>query len=124
MPPIVTCPATDETRARVEAAWDEYDKAVQVDGQADEWDRRCIDRVIHAFAMQGRPFSANDLRELLPPVRKALISHRLRVANRDGLIRRVGKTPSTLKSTHAHEINVYAPARRGPATPTPGGEEA
>ena len=81
--------------------------AVQVDGPADEWDRACLDRVILAFAKQGHPFSANDLRELLPPVRKALISHRLRVAARDGLIRRVGKTPSTLKSTHAHEINVY-----------------
>ena len=104
---IVACAPTEETRARVQVAWDEYDKAVQVEGPADEWDRACIDRVIRAFAAQGHPFSTNDLRDLLPPVRKALISHRLRVANRDGLIRRVGKTPSTLKSTHAHEINVY-----------------
>ncbi len=125
--PIITCPTSDETRRLVEVAWDEHDRAVRSDGPADDWDKLVIDKVIHAFAAQGRPFSANDLRELLPPVRKALISHRLRVAHKDGLIRRVGKTPSTLKSTHAHEINVYAPTRRAATTsttPTPGGEEA
>ena len=104
---IVACQPTEETRRRVEVAWDEYDKAVQVEGPADEWDRACLDRVILAFAAQGHPFSANDLRELLPRVRNALISHRLRAALNAGIITRVGKTPSTLKSTHAHEINVY-----------------
>lgn len=109
---IVTCPTTDETRLKVEAAWDEYDKAVLVDGPADEWDKRVIDRVIYAMAAQGQPFSVNDFRELLPPVRNALISHRLRAAQHAGVIRRVGKTPSILKSTHAHDINVYQGAKR------------
>lgn len=108
---IVACAPTEETRARVQVAWDEYDKAVQVEGPADEWDRACIDRVIRAFAAQGHPFSVNDFRELLPRVRNALISHRLRAAMNAGVITRVGKTPSTLKSTHAHEINVYQGTR-------------
>ena len=110
--PIIVCPTTDETRRLVEVAWNEYDRAVQVDGPADDWDKLCIDKVIHAFAGQGRPFSVNDFRELLPPVRNALISHRLRAAQHAGVISRVGKTPSTLKSTHAHEINVYRGAKR------------
>ena len=122
--PIITCPTTDETRARIQVAWDEYDKAVQIDGPADEWDKRVIDQVIHAMVAQGRPFSVNDFRELLPRVRNALISHRLRVAQHDGLIRRVGKTPSTLKSIHAHDINVYAPVRRPATTTAPAGGEA
>ena len=104
---IVACARTEETRARVQVAWDEYDKAVQVDGPSDIWDKQVIDRVIYAMAAQGQPFSVNDFRELLPRVRNALISHRLRAAMNAGVITRVGKTPSTLKSTHAHEINVY-----------------
>ena len=55
----------------------------------------------------NRPFSVNDFRELLPEVRNCLISHRLRAALNAGVLVKVGKTPSTLKSTHAHEINVY-----------------
>jgi hypothetical protein len=109
--PIISCPTTDETRARVAAAWDEYDKAVKIDGPADEWDKRVIDRVIHAMADQGHPFSVNDFRELLPQVRNCLISHRLRAAMNAGVIERVGKVPSDLKSTHGHEINVYRGTR-------------
>lgn len=104
---IVACAPTEETRARVQVAWDEYDRAVQIEGPADEHDKLVIDRVIYAMAAQGQPFSVNDFRELLPRVRNALISHRLRAAMNAGVITRVGKTPSTLKSTHAHEINVY-----------------
>jgi len=76
-------------------------------GQADVYDKQVIDRVIYAMAGQGHPFSVNDFRELLPEVRNCLISHRLRAAVNAGVLVKVGKTPSTLKSTHAHEINVY-----------------
>ena len=108
---IVACAPAEETRARVQVAWDEYDRAVQIEGPADEHDKLVIDRVIYAMAAQGQPFSVNDFRELLPRVRNALISHRLRAAMNAGVITRVGKTPSTLKSTHAHEINVYQGTR-------------
>lgn len=125
MRPIIVCPATDETRARVAAAWSEYEAAIADGSPADVWDKAVIDRVIHALAQQGRPFSANDFRELLPQVRTALISRRLIVAQNDGVIRRVGKTPSTLKSTHGHDINVYAPTRAHSLTaPAPEGDPA
>ena len=108
---IVASAQVEENRAQVQVAWDEYDRAVQIEGPADEHDKLVIDRVIYAMAAQGQPFSVNDFRELLPRVRNALISHRLRAAMNAGVITRVGKTPSTLKSTHAHEINVYQGTR-------------
>lgn len=50
---------------------------------------------------------ADHAEQRLATLQHALISHRLRAAQHAGVIRRVGKTPSTLKSTHAHDINVY-----------------
>lgn len=107
--PIIVAPVTDKVRALVETGWSAYHAAVQEHGPSDEWDRRVIDQAIRAFVLQGKPFSANDLRPLLPEVRKCLISRRLIVAQNDGLIRYVGVTPSTLKSTKAARVNVYAP---------------
>mgnify|MGYP000039955643 FL=1 len=104
---LTVAPTSDEVRRLVAVAWDEYEKAVRIEGPADEWDRQVIDRVIHAFADQGHPFSANDFRELLPEVRTCLIPHRLRVAVNAGVIKVVGQTASALKSTHAHKLNVY-----------------
>lgn len=108
---VVESLLTPETRARVAVAWEEYGKAVQIEGISDVWDKRVIDRVIYAMAAQGHPFSVNDFRELLPHVRNCLISHRLRAAMNAGVIERVGKVPSDLKSTHGHEINVYRGTR-------------
>lgn len=109
--PIITCPASDETRARVSAAWAEYHAAVtDMEGPTDAWDKALIRQAIRAIALQGRPFSVNDFRDLLPSVKPSLISGQLIAAQWDGWLRRVGKTPSTLKSTHGHDINVYAPA--------------
>ena len=114
--PIIHTPVESETRTRVADAWAEYHASVQEHGAADDWDRRVIDRVIHAFVEQGRPFSANSLRDCLPEVRKCLISRRLIQAQRDGLIRYVGVTPSTLKSTKGARVNVYSPIRQvGPS---------
>ena len=75
------------------------------------WDKQVIDQVIRAFVLQGKPFSANDMRPLLPEVRKCLISRRLIAAQRDGLVRSVGITYSTLKSTKGARVSVYAPIR-------------
>lgn len=104
---ITVAPTSDEVRRLVAVAWDEYENAVRIEGPADIYDKQVIDRVIYAMADQGHPFSVNDFRELLPEVRNCLISHRLRAAVNAGVLVKVGKTPSTLKSTHAHEINVY-----------------
>ncbi|SDC45151.1 hypothetical protein [Nocardioides lianchengensis] len=109
--PIIEAPVSDAVRAAVAKGWELYEASTREHGKADEWDRRVIDQVIHAFVRQGRPFSANDLRPLLPEVRKCLISRRLIQAQLDGLIRYVGVTPSTLRSTKAARVNVYAPVR-------------
>lgn len=111
--PIVACEPTAETRAKISAAWADYHASVAEYGPGDDWDRRIIDEVIDCFVRQGRPFSANSMRDLLPAVRKCLISRRLIVAQNTGLIRYVGVTPSTLKSTKGARVNVYAPVRGG-----------
>ena len=100
------------TRARVDEAWAAYHATIEQAGPSDAWDRSLIDTVITALAMQGKPFSANAMRPLLPPeIRKPLIGARLNSAQRQGLIRRVGYTPSDLRSTKGAEVKVYAAAR-------------
>jgi hypothetical protein len=106
---VIEAPVSDEVRAAVKAGWAAYKAATEEYGPSDDWDRKVIDQCIRAFVKQGRPFSANDMRPLLPEVRKCLISRRLIVAQNDGLIRYVGVTPSTLKSTKSARVNVYAP---------------
>lgn len=86
-----------------------FNLAVNFDERTDEIDKLVIDRVIAHHASLGRTFSSNDLREDLPAVRKALISRRLIAAQNDGLIEKVGFTPSTLPSTHGAVVAVYRP---------------
>ncbi|NUO57277.1 MAG: hypothetical protein HOV78_11465 [Hamadaea sp.] len=115
---IIDTPVSDEVRAAVASGWAAYKAATAEAGAHDSLDqqvmdavdKRVIDDVIHAFVRQGRPFSANAIRPHLPAgVRKCLISRRLIAAQNDGLIRYVGVTPSTLASTKAARVNVYAP---------------
>lgn len=106
---IVDTPVSDETRAAVAQGWAQYEAATKENGPSDEWDRRVIDQVIRHLCCQGKPFSANTMRPLLPEVRKCLISRRLIAAQNAGWVRYVGVTPSTLKSTKAARVNVYAP---------------
>lgn len=91
----------------LEAAWDHLVAECAAADVVIETAALIESRALGLALTGGGPFSVNDFRELLPRVRNALISHRLRAAQHAGVIRRVGKTPSTLKSTHAHEINVY-----------------
>lgn len=111
MTKLLTAPASDDVRAAVASGWAAYEASTETDGPSDEWDNRVINEVIHHLVRAGRPFSANTMRPLLPEVRKALISRRLIDAQRDGLIRYVGVEPSTLPSTKAARVNVYAPIR-------------
>lgn len=106
---MIECRPSDETLAAIEKAFALYKTSTEEHGPADEWDRRVIDQCIRAFVKQGQPFSANDMRPLLPEVRKCLISRRLIAAQNDDLIRYVGITPSTLESTKGARVNVYAP---------------
>lgn len=68
-----------------------------------------IDALIAAANSTGQPWSANDIRDLLPPHRHPLVGARVRAAatRRPREMRKVGYTASTLPSTHHHEIKVW-----------------
>lgn len=95
-----------ELVAEARAARDEG-MAQAEDADRAHWDRKVIDQAIDAFADAGRPFSANDLRELLPDVRPALIGSRFMAASVGGRILRVGRTTSTKANTHAKDVALW-----------------
>lgn len=85
---------------------------VALDGvheRSDEWAKRAVHDAIVAAAASGRPFSANDLRGVLPPgIPGPLIGACFRRAASAGLIRKTDRrVPSTDPGTHAHEIAVW-----------------
>jgi hypothetical protein len=88
----------DEGMARTEAA--------DVDGA----DRELIDRAIARLCLRPEPWSANELRFMCEGVRQPLVGARIRAAAKAGRIVHVGYTPSSLPSTHAHEIKTWAAA--------------
>jgi hypothetical protein len=83
-----------------------------VDVRTDEWTRRTVDQALRDLARSGEPFSANDLRPLLPPgIPGPTIGARFQAAARAGLIRKTDRrVPSTDARTHAHEIAVWEAA--------------
>lgn len=93
----------DEGVARVEAASDDQDRAV-------------IDQAIRAVAERGEPFSANDVRPLLPPgIRPALVGARFLAASKRRQIVKVGWVPSTDPGTHAHPVALWVAAEAAAA---------
>lgn len=96
----------------IAAARAERDTAMAAAEGADRdgWDKHVIDQAISAFAAQGRPFSSNDLRPLLPEVRAALIGARFMAASVRGQIRRVGFVTSTKRNTHAKPVAMWVRA--------------
>ena len=67
-----------------------------------------IDAAILAAAQSGREFSANDIRDKFPGITGAVVGGRFTAAANAGLIRDTGKrVPSTLPSTHGHEVRVW-----------------
>lgn len=92
------------------------DEGMSIAQVADEergsWDSKVIDQAIEAFAEQGRPFSMNDIRPLLPEVRPSLIGVRFTNASRRGYLRRVGMTPSLKRNTHLKPVALWLIANR------------
>ena len=97
----------------VREALEAFNAAVFEDERADAIDKLVIDRVIEHWASLGVPFSANNLRDDLPAVRLALVSRRLIAAQNRRLIKAVGFTRSTLRSTHGAHVRVYEPVDSG-----------
>ena len=69
------------------------------------WNKALIDQAIGHFAATGRPFSANDLRVVLPDdVPGPLFGARFYAASVQGRIRFVGYVRSTKKNTHSKPV--------------------
>jgi hypothetical protein len=94
-----------EARAERDLAFRTLDRE---DEQRGSWDKQLIDAAIAAFAEAGAPFSANDVRELLPDdVRTSLMGSRFFAAHVAKRIRRIGLTTSTKKNTHAKDVGQW-----------------
>jgi hypothetical protein len=81
----------------------------QANENTDIWWRSCADQAIDTLAATGRPFTADDVRDLGvpdPPSPKAW-GARFLSASRQGRIVRVGYTPSRRASVHAHPIALW-----------------
>lgn len=71
-----------------------------------------VDKVIAEAIASGEPFSSNTIRHLMPTVRSGLIGARVKAASMRSEPRlvKVGEEMSTLKSTHAKPVAVWAVA--------------
>lgn len=71
-----------------------------------------IDAIIAAFNDRGNPWSANDIRSLLPAHRRNLVGARVRAAATRRPVEqvRIGYVPSDLASTHAHPVALWVGA--------------
>lgn len=72
------------------------------------YDSALLDQALRAFAETGRPFSANDLRNVLPDdIHGPLWGARFTAARCRGDIRPVGDVTSTKKNTHAKPVALW-----------------
>ena len=74
---------------------------------AGKWDCSVIDQAILAAAGTGQPFSANDIRDRLPEVRRPAVGARFNALRQRGLIQIVGEVRSTDVGTHGKKIGLY-----------------
>jgi hypothetical protein len=75
-----------------------------------DWDEAILNQAIDAIGGDGRPFSANDLRAVLPELAQGaagLFFHSLVRRRTPRQVMVVGEEPSTAKSTHGKPIKVY-----------------
>lgn len=95
--PTLASAARDRGVAIVEAASDDQGRAV-------------LDQAIRLHAQSGRPFSANDFRDLLPAERANLLGARILAAAKRGEIVRVGYEPATHAAGHGRPVAVWLAA--------------
>lgn len=78
-----------------------------------DWDRNLIEQAVEAFGANGRPFSCNDFRDLLPDMAHAHIglAFRSMASRKPPAIVEVGQVRSTASSTHGKRIGVYVLAQ-------------
>lgn len=74
-----------------------------------DWDKRLIEQAIYLFAEDGRAFSVNTFRDLLPSMAHG-VAGRVFLSllfRKDSPIEEVGTIRSTSASTHRKRIGVY-----------------
>ena len=74
------------------------------------WDEAILDQAIDAIGGDGRPFSMNDVRSVLPELAHGtagLFFHSLVRRRHPRQVLVVGEEPSTAESTHGKPIKVY-----------------
>ena len=75
-----------------------------------DWDEAVLDQAIDAIGGDGRPFSMNDVRAVLPDMAHGtagLYFHSLVRRRNPRQLDIVGEEPSTAESTHGKPIKVY-----------------
>ena len=82
-----------------------------------DWDAAVLSQAIDAIGGDGRPFSMNDVRAVLPELAHGaagLFFHSLVRRRNPRQVDIVGEEPSTAESTHGKPIKVYvlSPERR------------
>ena len=81
----------------------EKTRGQEVASEARPGDRAKVDAAIRQLAAAGRPFSANDARQL-HGVKGGVVGAAFTAANKAGVIRPCGDETSTDKGTHGHRI--------------------
>jgi hypothetical protein len=84
------------------------DHALEVVEEAgDDWDRSVVDRAIVETGKRLGEFSANDVRPLLPEVRRSLVGARFLAMAKAGRLESVGYVASSDAGTHASPIRLW-----------------
>lgn len=86
------------------------------DSERGGWCTQLIDQAIAWFAQTGTRFSANDIRELLPPdfPARGLMGARFQHASRNlNSIEQVTWLPSTKKNTHGKPVAIWRGVQTG-----------
>ena len=84
----------------------------QAEDNASDWDKALIDQAIAFFAKTGQPFSANDIRPLLPADIncRGLMGGRFTAAYNRREIQPIGDHPSHKENTHGKRIMIWISA--------------
>lgn len=75
-----------------------------------DWDRAVIEQAVETIGADGREFSMNTIRDLLPEMAHGaagLVFHSLIRKKNPAALVKVGEEPSTSGPTHGKPINVY-----------------
>jgi hypothetical protein len=92
----------------VSVAFAERDHALEhVEQAGDDWSRSVVDKAIVETGRRLGEFSANDVRHLLPEVRRSLIGARFLALSKQGRLQAIGYVPSTDRATHGSPIRLW-----------------